>query len=157
MSGLNEETKLFPAVDIRKSLCCAMQRRSVEEIERNIALLKSESFNGGTALMYAERLLTELHTLELEALELDRVENDNPVDALTVAESFLQMCGKLGYVGPHMFRAIQMRDMLVRRAAAVDKTGECPAQYSTYLVLVSSPVLYLPCTSVQPSTLPTLY
>jgi len=119
VDSLNSDSKMFPAVDLRKTLCDAMHRRSLPEILHCMDLIKEEEYNGGTAVIYAERLVAELTTLESQALALeDAAKSEKDIH---VVEAFLLSCAKLGYTGEHMFKAIQMRDRLVRLASKADK------------------------------------
>jgi len=71
---------------------------------------------GGLALVYALRLRSEILTLQrsyLDVADLARSYNE-----LSMVEEYLLSCGKLGYAGPEMFAAVELRQSLVAQAVS---------------------------------------
>jgi hypothetical protein len=69
---------------------------------------------GGLALVYALRLRSEI--LGLQRSFLDITELARSYSELGLVEDFLLSCGKLGYSGPEMFQAVELRQKLVESA-----------------------------------------
>ena len=66
---------------------------------------------GGLALVYALRLRSEI--LGLQRAFQDTAEMARTYSELNLVEEFLLACGKLGYSGPEMFQAVELRQTLV--------------------------------------------
>jgi hypothetical protein len=66
---------------------------------------------GGLALVYALRLRSEI--LGLQRTFQDITELARSYGELSMVEDFLLSCGRLGYSGPEMFQAVELRQELV--------------------------------------------
>jgi hypothetical protein len=77
-------------------------------------LSKRGAAQGGYALVYAQRLRSDI--LGLNRLFQDTHELAKSYSELNMVEEFLLSCGKLGYSGPEMFQAVELRQELVAQA-----------------------------------------
>lgn len=71
---------------------------------------------GGLALVYALRLRSEI--VGLQRSFHDIAELARTYSELHMVEDFLLSCGKLGYSGPEMFQAVELRQELVAQGAS---------------------------------------
>ena len=106
---------IFHAVGRWNLLCEAMSVRDTPVMAAQIMHMTEDALDGGTALLLGQRLLSEIISLQRDAISLDALASEP--DNIAFVESFLLACGKLGYSGPEMTFAADHRKKLILWAA----------------------------------------
>ena len=76
---------------------------------------------GGQALVYAQRLRSEVLGLRRRFRDIEAMAQS--FSELSMVEEYLLACGKLGYSGPEMFQAVDLRQKLVAKALKTASSG----------------------------------
>ena len=113
---------VFPNVGKRQQVGTTMFERDKEGLTMSINMLKAEKVGGGETLALAERLLSEITMLRHDAGNLDALAQGP--DDITIVEEFLVNCGRIGYTGPEILVAVELREYLVQWAMELDPTFE---------------------------------
>ena len=109
------EYGIFHAVGRWNLLCEAMSLRDAPVMAAQIMHMKEDALDGGTALLLGQRLLSEIISLQRDAINLDSLAA-HP-ENIAFVENFMLLCGKLGYSGPEMTAAADHRKKLILWAA----------------------------------------
>ena len=109
------ENGIFHAVGRWNFLCEAMAVRDTPVMAAQIMHIKQDALDGGTALLLGQRLLSEIISLQRDAMSLESLATQP--EHISFVESFLLTCGKLGYSGPEMVAATELRKKLIYWAA----------------------------------------
>ena len=123
--GLNtahNEEGVFHSVGIRQQLCTAMFERDKETISTIINEMKAKNISGGDTIELAERLINEISMLRRDSEHLDALAQGP--DDIGIVEEFLMNCGRIGYTGPEILVAVELREYLVQWAMELDETFE---------------------------------
>ena len=119
--SLNRSTGLYRAVFQRELLYSAMFERDANKIKDSVKWFKENGvFQGGFAYLYAERLLSEISSLQVKFQDIKSIASN--CEELGLVEEFLLSCGKVGYSGPEMYEAVELRQTLL--SEAIDKNNQ---------------------------------
>lgn len=113
---------IFHNVGKRQQVGTTMFERDKEGLTMSINILKSEKVVGGETIILAERLLNEITMLRHDAGNLDALAQGP--DDISIVEEFLVNCGRIGYTGPEILVAVELREYLVQWAMELDPTFE---------------------------------
>ena len=113
---------IFHNVGKRLQLGTTMFERDKEGLTMNINSLKLENVSGGTTMELGERLLQEITMLRHDAGNLDALAQGP--DDIGIVEEFLINCGRIGYTGPEILVAVELREYLVQWAMELDENFE---------------------------------
>ena len=107
------ENGIFHAVGQCQQLFNAMHVRDMPIIATSIMKVKDENLtlNGAVHIKFGERLLSDLLTIQRDAINLHSLAHE--AEDVAIVEDFLLTCGKAGYGGPEMFAAVELRQKLV--------------------------------------------
>ncbi|KAJ1422554.1 hypothetical protein B484DRAFT_113232 [Ochromonadaceae sp. CCMP2298] len=119
--ALHPESGVFNGVHVRLALYEGMYHRDDARLCDIITQLElggksAAQKQGGMALIYALRLRSEIAGLRRCFQDTAALATSYP--HLSMVEDFLLLCGRLGYSGPEMFEAVELRQKIVAEALA---------------------------------------
>ena len=89
------------------------------------------SSTGGQAYVYANRLINEISNLQQNFINLKRL--CRSYGELILVEDYLLQCAKLGYSGPEMYSALELRQEILVTTANGNKTNGGSSKYRAML------------------------
>eukprot|EP01034_Spumella_vulgaris_P022060 gene22060-28155_t len=111
LTAIEPVSNVFHAVRKRLLLCNAMFQRDLGTMKVLLDEFKSHVIEGGATYVYAQRLYSELIGLQRRFPDVQHMATD--YENLHIVEEYLLACGTLGYSGPEMFQAVELRQALV--------------------------------------------
>ncbi|RYG69876.1 hypothetical protein EON64_01645 [archaeon] len=103
---------VFPAVCERQLLYDAMFSRDLFRVQTILKLL--DGHTGGHAAVWGQKLANEISILQKTWLNLKT--SVRKFADLRLVEEYLLNCGRVGYTGPEMFEAVDLRQNVVSHA-----------------------------------------
>jgi Leucine-rich repeat (LRR) protein len=111
LAAIEPVSNVFHAVRKRLLLCNAMFQRDMPVMKTLLEEFRPHAIEGGATFVYAQRLYSELVGLQKRFSDVQHMATD--YENLHIVEEYLLACGVLGYAGPEMFLAVELRQSLV--------------------------------------------
>lgn len=105
---------IFEAVGARKALCDALFRRDIPAVETLCVNISEINQTESLSYKLAQRFLSDISTIQLKF----RIITCASYQTMQRIEQFLVLCANVGYSGPEMFDAIQLRQQLLEKAVS---------------------------------------
>ncbi len=106
---------IFDAVGARKALCDSLFRRDIAAIQAHCTNISEINQTESLSFKLAQRFLSDISTIQLKF----SIVNCTSYQTMQRIEQFLVLCANIGYSGPEMFDAIQIRQQLLEKAVAL--------------------------------------